>query len=255
MAKPRIAFVASSAPKARNAKKKLEALYGAREPAKANVIVALGGDGFMLETLHQYLGSNVAVYGLNRGSIGFLMNDFEIDDLPRRIATAQVTTLNPLRMTATDQAGKVHEAVAINEVSLLRQTRQTAKVRISVDGVVRMKELMCDGVLCATAAGSTAYNLSAHGPILPIGSNIMALTPISAFRPRRWRGALLPESAKVSFDVLDAAKRPVSAVADSTEIRDVVHVSICADECCAVNLLFDREHDLEERILKEQFAT
>jgi NAD+ kinase len=192
---------------------------------------------------------------MNRGSIGFLMNDFEIDDLPRRIATAQVTTLNPLRMTATDQAGKVHEAVAINEVALFRQTSQTAKVRINIDGVVRMKELMCDGVLCATAAGSTAYNLSAHGPILPIGSNIMALTPISAFRPRRWRGALLPESANVVFDVLDPAKRPVSAVADSTEIRDVVHVAVCADEGCAVNLLFDREHDLEERILKEQFAT
>ncbi len=255
MAKPRIAFVASSAPKARNAKKKLEALYGAREPAKANVIVALGGDGFMLETLHQCLGRDIAVYGMNRGSIGFLMNDFEIDDLPRRIATAQVTTLNPLRMTATDQAGKVHEAVAINEVALFRQTSQTAKVRINIDGVVRMKELMCDGVLCATAAGSTAYNLSAHGPILPIGSNIMALTPISAFRPRRWRGALLPESANVVFDVLDPAKRPVSAVADSTEIRDVVHVAVCADEGCAVNLLFDREHDLEERILKEQFAT
>ena len=255
MAKPRIAFVASSAPKARNAKKKLEALYGAREPAKANVIVALGGDGFMLETLHQCLGRDIAVYGMNRGSIGFLMNDFEIDDLPRRIATAQVTTLNPLRMTATDQAGKVHEAVAINEVALFRQTSQTAKVRINIDGVVRMKELMCDGVLCATAAGSTAYNLSAHGHNLPIGSNIMALTPISAFRPRRWRGALLPESANVVFDVLDPAKRPVSAVADSTEIRDVVHVAVCADEGCAVNLLFDREHDLEERILKEQFAT
>ena len=255
MAKPRIAFVASSAPKARNAKKKLEALYGAHEPAKANVIVALGGDGFMLETLHQCLGRNIAVYGMNRGSVGFLMNDFEIDDLPCRIATAQVTTLNPLRMTATDQAGKVHEAVAINEVALFRQTSQTAKVRINIDGVVRMKELMCDGVLCATAAGSTAYNLSAHGPILPIGSNIMALTPISAFRPCRWRGALLPESANVVFDVLDPAKRPVSAVADSTEIRDVVHVAVCADEGCAVNLLFDREHDLEERILKEQFAT
>lgn len=255
MAKPRIAFVASSAPKARNARKKLEDLYGARDPAKADVVVALGGDGFMLETLHQYMGSDVAVYGMNRGSIGFLMNDFEVKDLPRRIATAQVTTLNPLRMTATDQSGMVHQAVAINEVALFRETRQTAKVRISIDGIVRMKELMCDGVLCATAAGSTAYNLSAHGPILPIGSNIMALTPISAFRPRRWRGALLPEGAAVDFDILDPTKRPVSAVADSTEVRDVVHVAVRADEGCAVKLLFDREHDLEERILKEQFAT
>jgi NAD+ kinase len=255
VAKPRIAFVASSAPKARNARKKLEDLYGARDPAKADVVVALGGDGFMLETLHQYMGSDVAVYGMNRGSIGFLMNDFEVKDLPRRIATAQVTTLNPLRMTATDQSGMVHQAVAINEVALFRETRQTAKVRISIDGIVRMKELMCDGVLCATAAGSTAYNLSAHGPILPIGSNIMALTPISAFRPRRWRGALLPEGAAVDFDILDPTKRPVSAVADSTEVRDVVHVAVRADEGCAVKLLFDREHDLEERILKEQFAT
>ena len=255
MAKPRIAFVASNAPKARNAKKKLEALYGARDPSKANVIVALGGDGFMLETLHQCLGSDVSVFGMNRGSVGFLMNDFSFEDLPRRIATAHVTTLNPLRMTATDEHGQVHDAVAINEVALFRETRQTAKIRISVDGVVRMEELMCDGVMLATAAGSTAYNLSAHGPIMPIDSNIVALTPISAFRPRRWRGALLPGGANVTFDVLDSLKRPVSAVADSTEIRDVVHVSVRADACCAVNLLFDREHDLEERILKEQFAT
>ncbi len=255
MARPRIAFVASNTPKARNAKKKLESLYGACDPSKASVIVALGGDGFMLETLHQCLGRNVTVYGMNRGSVGFLMNDFNVDNLPERIATAQITTLNPLRMTATDQNDKVHEAVAINEVALFRETRQTAKVRISVDGVVRMKELMCDGVLCATAAGSTAYNLSAHGPILPIGSNIIALTPISAFRPRRWRGALLPDGAAVDFHILNPTKRPVSAVADSTEIRDVVHVLVRADEDCAVNLLFDREHDLEERILKEQFAT
>tara|TARA_B100000676_G_scaffold312019_1_gene384348 strand:- start:1115 stop:1882 length:768 start_codon:yes stop_codon:yes gene_type:complete len=255
LAKPKIAFVASSAPKARRARARLEELYGTRDPARADVIVALGGDGFMLETLHQCFGKDVAVYGMNRGSVGFLMNAYEPEGLIKRIQAAQSTVLHPLRMTATDINGTCHEAVAINEVALFRETRQTTKVQVSVDGVVRMKELMCDGVLVSTAAGSTAYNLSAHGPILPIGSRTLALTPISAFRPRRWRGAILPEDTEVRFDVLDHAKRPVSAVADSTEVRDVVHVDIRADESCAVTLLFDREHNLEERILKEQFET
>jgi len=255
VARPKIAFVASNAPKARRARTKLEELYGARDPAKADVIVALGGDGFMLETLHQCLGKNVAVYGMNRGSVGFLMNAYEPEGLVDRIRAAETTVLNPLRMAATTDTGDCHEAVAINEVALFRETRQTAKVRISVDGIVRMKELMCDGVLVSTAAGSTAYNLSAHGPILPVGSATLALTPISAFRPRRWRGAILPEDTRVSFDVLDHTKRPVSAVADYTEVRDVVRVEIAADETCAVRLLFDREHDLEERILMEQFAS
>ncbi|MDG2481056.1 MAG: NAD kinase [Alphaproteobacteria bacterium] len=255
VAKPKIAFVSSSAPKARRAKTKLEAMYGALDPDRANVIVALGGDGFMLETLHRCLGRKIAVYGMNRGSVGFLMNAFEPDDLPRRIAASETTVLNPLLMTATDIHGTCHEAVAINEVALFRETSQTAKVRIEVDGIVRMKELICDGVLVATAAGSTAYNLSAHGPILPIGSRSLALTPISAFRPRRWRGAILPEDTRVSFDVLDHNKRPVSAVADSTEVRDVVSVEIACDESRAVRLLFDPEHNLEERILNEQFES
>jgi len=244
LASPRIAIVASSERRARNAQVRLEALYRTTAPEKADVIVALGGDGFMLETLHTFLGRDIPIYGMNRGSVGFLMNDYRIDDLPRRIEVAEQTLLHPLRMTATDQHGREHEAVAINEVALFRETRQSAKVRISVDGVVRLKELVCDGVLLATPAGSTAYNLSAHGPILPIGAQILALTPISAFRPRRWRGALLPTSATVVFDVLNHGKRPVSAVADFTEVRDVVRVTVA-----------DREHDLEERILKEQFVT
>jgi len=255
VARPRIAIVASGERRATTAKAKLEALHKTTSPDKADVIVALGGDGFMLEVLHDAMGRDVAIYGMNRGSIGFMMNDFHDGDLIDRIMRARETVLHPLRMRATDDKGVCHEAVAINEVALFRETRQTAKIRIVVDGVVRLAKLVCDGVLIATPAGSTAYNLSAHGPILPIGAQILALTPISAFRPRRWRGALLPTRATVEFDVLEHAKRPVSAVADFTEVRDVVKVSVRIDENSPVRLLFDSEHDLEERILKEQFVT
>lgn len=255
MARPRIAIVASGDRKAKSAKAKLEALHRTTTPDRADVIVALGGDGFMLEVLHEALGREVAIYGMNRGSVGFMMNDFHDGDLVERIVRAQQTVLHPLRMAATDDQGVCHEAVAINEVALFRETRQTAKIRIAVDGVVRLSRLVCDGVLIATPAGSTAYNLSAHGPILPIGAQVLALTPISAFRPRRWRGALLPTRAEVEFDVLEHVKRPVSAVADFTEVRDVVKVSVRVDESTPVRLLFDREHDLEERVLKEQFMT
>ena len=249
-----IAFVASDDPKAQQACVELSAAYGSRAAYDAEVIVALGGDGFMLETLHRCLDGDVAVYGMNRGSVGFLMNVYRPDGLVERLEAAMTTVLRPLRMSVVDEKGKHHEAVAINEVALYRETRQTAKIRVHVDGVVRMDELMCDGVLVATAAGSTAYNLSAHGPILPIGSHTLALTPISAFRPRRWRGAILPENSRVGFEVLDHAKRPVSAVADSVEVRDVIRVEVAPDEHRSVRLLFDPEHNLEERILKEQFA-
>ena len=256
MPAPKIAFVSSADARARRARAKLEAAHGAPAPAEAQVIVALGGDGFMLETLRAHLGTPVAVYGMNRGSVGFLMNAWkEGACLAERIRAAQPTVLKPLRMAALDAGGGRHEALAINEVALLRQTRQTARIAIAIDGVVRMKALVCDGVLLATAAGSTAYNLSAHGPILPIGSRSLALTPISAFRPRRWRGAILPEASRVAFEVLDPAKRPVSAVADATEVRDVVRVEIASDESHTVTLLFDPVHNLAERILKEQFAT
>ena len=255
MARPRIAIVASQDRKAITAKARLEAQHRTTTPEKADVIVALGGDGFMLEVLHEALGRDVAIYGMNRGSVGFMMNDFHDGDLIERVMRARVTELHPLRMTAIDDKGVRHEAVAINEVALFRETRQTAKIRISVDGVVRLAKLVCDGVMLATPAGSTAYNLSAHGPILPIGAQILALTPISAFRPRRWRGALLPTRATVEFHILEHAKRPVSAVADFTEVRDVVNVSVRVDESTPVRLLFDSEHDLEERILKEQFLT
>lgn len=256
MPAPKIAFVSSADARARRARAKLEAAHGAHAPGEAQVVVALGGDGFMLETLRAHLGTPVAVYGMNRGSVGFLMNAWQEGAcLAERIRAAQPTVLKPLRMAALDAGGGRHEALAINEVALLRQTRQTARIAIAIDGVVRMKALVCDGVLLATAAGSTAYNLSAHGPILPIGSRSLALTPISAFRPRRWRGAILPEASRVAFEVLDPAKRPVSAVADATEVRDVVRVEIASDESHTVTLLFDPEHNLEERILKEQFAT
>ena len=255
MKRPDIAFVASADIKAQQARDELVTRYGCSNVDDARVIVALGGDGFMLETLHHNLERDVGVYGMNRGSIGFLMNTFAIHDLIERLDAARTTILKPLSMTAIDVGGVRHEAVAINEVSLFRETSQTAKIRIRIDDVVRMDELMCDGVMVATAAGSTAYNLSAHGPILPIGSHTLALTPISAFRPRRWRGAILPDNSGVGFEVLDHDKRPVSAVADSTEVRDVVRVDVTPDKNRSVRLLFDPEHNLEERILKEQFIT
>ncbi|HEX7007668.1 MAG TPA: NAD kinase [Alphaproteobacteria bacterium] len=251
---PKIAFAASTHPAAAEAKARLEARYPHVPEDEAEIIVALGGDGLMLETLHRSICRGVAVYGMNRGSVGFLMNEYREDNLFERLAAAVRVSLHPLRMEALTNDGKTHEALAINEVSLLRQTRQTAKIRISIDGVVRMPELACDGVLVATPAGSTAYNLSAHGPIIPVGAGLLALTPISAFRPRRWRGALLPHTATVVFDVLEADKRSVSAVADFTEIRDVTRVTVREDDSVTLTLLFDPEHNLEERIIVEQFV-
>jgi NAD+ kinase len=251
---PRLAFVASEAPEAQAARDELAALYGDRRVDDCDVVVALGGDGFMLQTLHDMLGSGRPIYGMNKGTVGFLLNDYQAEDLPARIAAAELTTLHPLRMRAQTTDGEIREGLAINEVSLLRQTRQAAKLAISIDGNLRMQELVCDGMLVATPAGSTAYNLSAHGPILPIGSGVLALTPISAFRPRRWRGALLPETARVDIEVLELPKRPVSAVADTTEVRDVVRVSIEEAADKELTLLFDEGHGLEERILKEQFV-
>ena len=218
------------------------------------MIVALGGDGFMLETLHDQIGTPKPIYGMNRGSVGFLMNEYSEDALLERINLAERAVIHPLRMTALDVRGQEHKALAINEVSLLRQTRQTAKLRISIDGKVRLNELSCDGALVATPAGSTAYNLSAHGPIIPLDAKVLALTPISAFRPRRWRGALLAHTAKVSFEILEADKRPVSAVADNFEVRDVLEVHVAEARDISMRMLFDAGRSLEERVLAEQFS-
>ena len=248
-----IAFVAARGDVAQNALQRLKARYSSVPPSKADVIVALGGDGFMLRAIHKYLSRNVPIFGMNRGSVGFLMNVYKENALQKRLNRAVAFDLHPLRMTAIDSKGLKHSALAVNEVSLLRQTRLAAKVKIKVDGIVRLKEMICDGVLVSTPAGSTAYNLSAHGPIIPLGSGVLALTPISAFRPRQWRGALLPHDATVAIDVLDSPVRPVSAVADYTEIRRVTRVKIREDRTYSPTLLFDPEHNLEERILKEQF--
>ncbi|MEQ9519479.1 MAG: NAD kinase [Parvibaculum sp.] len=249
----KLAFVASDVPEAENALAQLADRYGNVAPEEADVIVALGGDGLMLQTLHNQMGHNIPIYGMNRGSVGFLMNEFQEDELLERLNAAEITTLHPLRMTARTKDGSTLTAIAINEVSLLRETFQAAKIKISVDGKVRMPELVCDGVLVATPAGSTAYNFSAQGPIIPIGAELLALTPISAFRPRRWRGALLPRKAEVHFEILEANKRPVSAVADHTEVRDVVEVNICEEPSIKLLMMFDEGHSLDERILHEQF--
>ncbi len=222
----KIAFVGADDSEAQAALAALSARYDNVEPGRAGVIVALGGDGFMLQTLHANMGRDVAIYGMNRGSVGFLMNGYDEEDLPERLARAESVELHPLLMKTQTAAGDSSEALAINEVSLIRQTRQAGKIRISIDGVVRLAELICDGLLVSTPAGSTAYNLSAHGPIIPIGAELLALTPISAFRPRRWRGALLPQTAVVGLEILEGDKRPVSATADHTEVRDVVRVEI-----------------------------
>jgi NAD+ kinase len=250
----RISFVASSAPLAEVSRARLVARYGDCDLEHAQVVVSLGGDGLMLATLHQLLGRGTPVYGMNCGSVGFLMNAFSEDDLPGRLSRAQPAVLHPLRMMAVTQSGEHHEALALNEVSLLRELGQTAKIRITVDGRVRLAELMCDGVLLATPAGSTAYNLSAHGPIVPLSANLLPLTPISAFRPRRWRGALLPSTAEVRFEVLECEKRPVAAAADSTEVRDVMSVSVREDRSIQAHILFDPDQGLSERILAEQFT-
>jgi len=255
MSEPSIAFVAAESEPAQRALRELEAAYPHVSPEEADVIVALGGDGLMLETLHRFMACDKPIFGMHRGSVGFLMNAYGNGSLPQRVARARPVELMPLLMTAHTTGGRTVEARAINEVSLLRETRQSAKIRIRVDEVVRLDELTCDGVLVATAAGSTAYNLSAHGPILPLGAQLLCLTPISAFRPRRWRGALLPRSAQVTFEVLEPEKRPVSAVADYTEVRDVLRVEVREDPETKLTLLFDPEHDLEERVLKEQFLS
>jgi len=248
-----IAFVASETEEAASARLRLIRRYGETAPSKADAIVALGGDGLMLQTLHRHMNDRVPIYGMHRGSVGFLMNDYREDDLLERLARAEINTIHPLRMAARDQAGTAHRALAINEVSLFRQTHQAAKLAITIDGTVRMEELVCDGVLLATPAGSTAYNLSAYGPILPINAPLLALTPISPFRPRRWRGALLPDTAKVRIEVLEPAKRPISAVADHAEFRDIVEVGIEAALDIDIFMMFDPGHALDERILSEQF--
>ena len=251
----KIGFEASDVPAAQDALKELTKRYRAAAPQEADVIVALGGDGFMLETLHKHLRRGVAIYGMHRGSLGFLMNGYAPEELDQRIANARPVRVHPLAMTARDQHGKEHQALAINEVSLLRQSRQTAKLRVSVDASVELDELMADGIILATPVGSTAYNLSAHGPIIPLAANVLALTPISAFRPRRWRGALLPHAAHVRLDILESEKRPVSATADFTEVRDVACVEIRENSDVTLTMLFDPEHNLEERVLKEQFLS
>ena len=241
-------------PVAQQAMQQLVALYGNCPLAQAEVVVPLGGDGFMLETIHRVLDLKIPVYGMNRGSVGFLMNTFSLDGLPARLAQAQGAELHPLRMSAVTVTGSVVEALAFNEVSLLRQLRQAAKIRITIDGRIRLPELSCDGVLISTPAGSTAYNLSAHGPIVPLSANLLPLTPISAFRPRRWRGALLPSTAEVLFEVLEGDKRPTAAVADFTEVRDVVTVAVNEDRGISVTVLFDPDQGLSERIIAEQFT-
>lgn len=250
----KIAFVASDMPIAQAARSELAGLYNHVSPEEADVIVALGGDGYMLHTLHTHMAAGKPVYGMNRGTVGFMMNEFNIDNLEERLEQAEAVDLFPLRMTAEKMDGTTEEAIAINEVSVFRETRQAAKLKILVDGIERMESLVCDGIIVSTPAGSTAYNLSAYGPIVPINAGVLALTPISPFRPRRWRGALLPQQAVVSFEVHDPVKRPVSAVADATEIRDVRRVTVSEDRSLNATILFDPEHDMEERILKEQFT-
>ena len=249
----RVAFVAADAELAREALTALTGKYGQQKPEDADVIVALGGDGFMLEVVHNYIDLKKPIFGMHRGTVGFLMNRYEEGDFMQRLGKATEVTIHPLRMTAITADGKTHEALAMNEVSMLRQTRQAAKIRIYVDGRERMNELICDGALVCTPAGSSAYNMSVHGPVLPVDANVLALTPISAFRPRRWRGAILPRTATVRFELLEADKRPVSAVADREEVRDVVDVTVREDRSVGIRVLFDPEHNLEERIVAEQF--
>lgn len=250
----KIAFVASDAEIAQSAQEELMARYGSTDINDADVIVALGGDGFMLQTLHDTQELRAPVYGMNCGTVGFLMNEYSPDALGERLMAAEEEVINPLAMQAEDASGAIHKALAINEVSLLRAGPQAAKLQISVDGRVRLDELVCDGALLSTPAGSTAYNYSAHGPILPIGADVLALTAMSAFRPRRWRGALLPKIAVVRFDVLEPKKRPVMADADGRSVRDVVSVEIQSNSEIEHRILFDPGHGLEERLIREQFV-
>ncbi len=249
----KIHFYPADTPKATAGRDPLAAEHGDTPLEEADVIVACGGDGLMLRALHDSIRHRKPVFGMNRGSVGFLLNEYSADGLVERLARAQTVRINPLHMRAQSVDGKTHAALAINEVSLLRETHQTAKLRIKVDGTVRLDELTCDGIIAATPAGSTAYNLAAHGPIIPLGAGIMALTPLSPFRPRRWRGALLPLSSRIRLEVIDAQNRPVAAVADFTEVRDVDSVEIWRDKAIEISLLFDPDMNLAERIIKEQF--
>ena len=246
-------FFAAETHGAQEARAKLSAAYGHTPMDEADVIVALGGDGSMLRALHEGLRLKKPVYGMNRGSVGFLLNEYSDKNLMQRLERAQIVKLNPLRMKVTTMNGGAQDALAINEVSLLRETRQAAKLKVTIDGVVRLDELICDGIIFSTPAGSTAYNLSAHGPIIPLSAGILALTPISAFRPRRWRGALLPQNVRLKLTIMEARNRPVSAVADFTEIRDVETVEVWQDTSVEISLLFDPEMNLDERMIKEQF--
>lgn len=250
----KLALVASSSPEAQAAAREIHSRHEWVPTNEADVIVVLGGDGFMLQTLHETMDRPCHIYGMNCGTVGFLMNEYNPDNLTERLKRAEQFILNPLRMEARTISGERITSSAINEVSLLRETRQAAKIEIAIDGRVRMPELVCDGVIVATPAGSTAYNLSAHGPILPLGSDLLALTPISAFRPRRWRGAILPNNWVIEFRVLEGNKRPVSAVADQSEVRDVSYVRVEKDQSLRLNLLFDPGHTLADRILMEQFT-
>jgi NAD+ kinase len=250
----RIAFVTSATPEAEAARDALARRYGNVSPDEANVIVALGGDGLMLSTLHNFMRSGKPIYGMHRGTVGFLMNEYREDALEERLAAAEETIIHPLAMRAIDGNGAVHEARAINEVSVFRQAYQMARLRILIDGKERLPQLDADGLMVATPAGSTAYNLSAQGPIIPIGAPLLSVTPISPFRPRRWRGALLPDTAVVAIEVLEADKRPVAAVADHDEVRFVRMVEIRMDRTLAMQMLFDPGHNLDERILREQFG-
>lgn len=251
---PSIAFIASSTDIARAALAELTAIYGNAPLAEAEVVVALGGDGFMLQTLHDTMNSGKRIYGMNRGSVGFLMNDYRVDDLPARIEAAVENKFHPLKMVAIDSAGATTTALAINEVSLFRQSFQAAKLHVEIDGKVRLAELTCDGLLAATPVGSTAYNLSAHGPILPLEAPLIALTPVSAYRPRRWRGALLPDKVEIDIHVLEVEKRPVNAVADHNEVKSVIRVRISQSDEVTARILSDPDRSWSDRILAEQFS-
>jgi NAD+ kinase len=250
----RVAFVASQTAEAQQACAALGSRYGNADVSEADAVVALGGDGLMLQTLHRFMSTGKPIYGMHRGTVGFLMNEYSSENLLERLSAAQTTVIHPLRMRTTDVNGQTQEFRAINEVSVFRQTYQAARLRILVDGKERLSELVADGLLIATPAGSTAYNFSVQGPIIPIGSPLLALTPISPFRPRRWRGALLPDKAHVTIEILEAAKRPAAAVADHDEVRSVTRVEVSMDRTISINLLFDPGHNLDERILGEQFG-
>ena len=251
----RLACVASRSERARQGLDILSSRYTLVPVEEADAVVVLGGDGFMLNSMHRFQGRNLPIYGMNRGTVGFLMNEFREDTLIERINSSQPQKLFPLQMTVTDTEGQVHEALAFNEVAVLRYSQQTANLRIVIDGKVRMEKLMSDGVLVCTPAGSTAYNLSVHGPVIPIGAEIIGLTPISPFRPRRWRGALLPHSSVIEITNLDPQKRPLGASADSTEVKDAVRVLVRVHDAGSVTVLFDHGHSLEERIINEQFSS